>query len=149
MEPERRPPPLGDRLDVVAAVCAAAALVVLAAGTVAAMAADLPSGAAPADWQQRILLATQGVGFGVAMVVVVGASALTLRRWLGGDEPTVESRIAALVRAAAVGVALFAVAGTVGNLLWAGDATYFRMRLVGDGSAVTVLGLLAAWLVRP
>lgn len=149
MQPERRPPALGDRLDVVAAVCGTAVLVVLGAGVVGALVAQLQTGAAPDPWQQRILLATQAVGLDVAAVVVLGAAALSLRRWLGGDEPAVAERIATLVRVAAIGLAGFALVGMVADLLWAVDATYFRVRLVGESTAVAALGALGAWLAGP
>jgi hypothetical protein len=149
VQPERRPLPLGDRLDVVAAVCGAAVLVVLGSGVVGALAADLQSGAAPGPWQQRILLATRAVGLGTASIAVLGAASLSLRRWLGGDEPAAEERIAALVRAAALGVTVFALVGMASELLWAIDATYFRIRLVGEATAIAALGVLAAWLAGP
>lgn len=148
-QPDRRPASLGDRLDVVAAVCGVATFVVLGTALVAGLVATLPVGAVPEPWQQRILLTTQGIGVGLAAVIVVGAAALSLRRWLGGDDAVLEERITLLVRSAAIGVVAFAVVGTVADVLWRTDATYFRLRLIGEGAATAALGALAAWLAGP
>ena len=152
MAHERRssaPPSLGDRLDVVALVCGVVTLVVLFAGVGAALFADLPSGAVASPVRQRISLATQPVDPALALVTLLGAAALSVRRWLGGDDHGTDDRLSRLLVAAAVLVVAFAVVNTFAEVTWQRDASYFELRRIGENTGAAALGGLACWLIRP
>jgi hypothetical protein len=147
----RSPVSLGDRLDVVALVAASAAAIVLAGNLVAALLADVPSGAAPSPVRERILLAAQPANVGLGVLVLVAAAALAVRRWLSGDHPAPADALGTLVVGTAAAAAVLAVVGMYAEARWTleGASWGSRTASIGNHTAAAALGAVAAWLVWP
>lgn len=142
---------LGERLDVVALVTASATAVVLAGYVIAALVAPVPTGAAPSPVRERILLATQPANLALAGLVLLGAAALAVRRWLNGDHPSPPEALGRLVVIAAGAVALLAVVGMFGDLLWQlqGASWGWQAATTGNHIATAAVAGLACWLALP
>lgn len=145
------PVSLGDRLDVVALVCASAAALVLLANVPFALTADLSGGAAPSPMRQRIALLAQPAGLTLAVVVLVAACALAVRRWLNGDHPEPSDALGTLVLAVAGAVTVLAVVGMFAEVLWwlDGEPWGRRVEAVGEHVAAAALAGLACLLALP
>jgi hypothetical protein len=151
MDERRTPVSLGERLDVVALVTASAAAIVLASNVVAALLADIGDGAAPSPVRERIILAAQPANVGLGTVVVVGAAALAVRRWLNGDHHDGSDGLGRLVVVAAAAVCVLAVVGMFAEVLWLFEGASWGSRVasIGNHTAAAALGALACWLALP
>jgi hypothetical protein len=151
VDERRTPVSLGERLDVVAFVTASAAAIVLASNTVAALLADIPRGAAPSPVRERILLAAQPANVALGVLVLVGAAALAVRRWLNGDHPMPTDALGSLVVGAAAAVSVLAVIGMFAEVFWLNEGASWGWRVasIGNHTATAALGGVAVWLVRP
>jgi hypothetical protein len=150
-ERRRGPVSLGERLDVVAFVTSSAAAIVLAANVVAALLAPIGQGAGPSPVRERIILAAQPANVGLGVVVLLGAAALTVRRWLGGDHATESDALSRLVFLTSAAVGGLAVVGMFAEVLWLFDGASWGARVasIGNHTAAAALGALACWLVAP
>jgi hypothetical protein len=151
MEERRTPVSLGDRLDVVALVAAAAAAVVLVTNLAFALTADLGDGAAPSPVRQRVTLVAEPANLTLALIVLVGACALAVRRWLNGDHPAPWDALGTLVVTVAGAVALLALVGMFAEVFWhlRGAPWGWRVSAVGEHLAAAALGGLACLLALP
>jgi hypothetical protein len=150
VDERRTPVSLGERLDVVALVTASAAAIVLAGNVVAALVAPIGSGAAPSPVRERIIQAAQPANVGLGVLVVLGAAALAVRRWLNGDEHAPADALGRLVLLTAGAVAVLAVVGMFAEVLWLFDGSWgSRVASIANHTAAAALGVLACWLARP
>jgi hypothetical protein len=151
MEERRTPVSLGDRLDVVALVAAAAAAVVLVTNLAFALTADLGDGAAPSPVRQRITLVAEPANLTLGLIVLVGACALAVRRWLNGDHPAPWDALGTLVVTVSGAVALLALVGMFAEVFWhlRGAPWGSRVSAVGEHLAAAALGGLACLLALP
>jgi hypothetical protein len=150
MDERRTPVSLGERLDVVAFVAASAVAIVLAANVVAALLAPVGTGAG-SPVRERIITAARPADVALATVVLLGAAALSIRRWLGGDHLTAPDALSRLVFLSAAAVGGLAVIGMFAEVLWLIDDVSWGVRVasIGNHTAAAALGGLAAWLVVP
>lgn len=148
---ERRPASLGDRLNVVALVCGLATATVLLTNFLLALTSSTTSGAAPSPIRQRVIQAARPADLTLGLVVVVGAAALALGRWLDAEHQAGPSFLGSLVGLMAAAVAVLAVVGMIAELLWQLDGAIWGWRVtqIGQHSAAAALGGLAWWLARP
>jgi len=142
---------LGERLDVVALVTSSAAAVVLAGNLVAALVTPIGLGAAPSPVRERIILAAAPANVGLGVLVVLGAAALTVGRWLSGDHRAHPDALGRLVVLTSAAVALLAVVGMFAEVLWLFEGASWgqRMASIANHTAAATLGALACWLVAP
>ena len=149
MDERRRAVSLGERLDVVAFVTASAAAIVLATNLVAALLGPVGSGAA-SPVRERIAAAARPADIGLAVVVLLGAAALSIRRWLGGDHDSPTDALSRLVFLTSAAVGGLAIIGMFAEVLWFLDDSWgVRVASIGSHLAAAALGGLAAWLVTP
>jgi hypothetical protein len=150
MDERRSPVSLGERLDVVAFVTASAAAIVLAAYLVAALLAPVGTGAG-SPVRERIITAAQPANVGLGVVVLLGASALSIRRWLGGDHVTAPDALSRLVFLTAAAVGGLAIVGMFAEVAWLFEGASWGARVasIGNHTAAAALGGLAAWLAMP
>jgi hypothetical protein len=151
MDEHRTSVSLGDRLDVVALVSASAAAIVLVANLAFALTADLTGGAAPSPVRQRVGLVAEPANLTLGLVVLVGACALAVRRWLNGDHPAPSDALGTLVVTAAATVAVLALVGMFAEVFWrlSGASWGWRVSAVGEHLAAAGLGGLACLLALP
>src|SRR4051794_27961059 len=145
------PVSLGDRLDLVALVTASAGALVLIGNLALTFTADLTAGAAPSPIRQRITLLAQPANLTLALVVLVGACALAVRRWLNGDHPMPAERLGTLVVTVAAVVAVLAVVGMFAEVLWRlrGAPWGWRLESIGEHVATAAVAGLACLLALP
>lgn len=142
---------LGDRLHLVALVCGAAAGLVLAGGLAVALGGDLESGAAPSELQQRLLRLARPAELELALVVLLGAAAVTIGRWLNGDGDGDGGVVPTLVAGTAAAVGALAVLGMYGEVFWRLDGaewTWYAAS-VARHTATAGVAALACWLALP
>ena len=147
---DRAPATLGDRLEVMALVCAAAVALVLLTNLVFALFTTVPGGAAPSPARQRLLQAAEPADITLALVTVVAGAALAVHRWFDGDRDLPATSTARLVLVAAASVAALAVLGMFGEVLWRfhGAPWSWRLASIGEHTAAASLAGLATWLAR-
>jgi hypothetical protein len=145
------PVSLGDRLDLVALVGAAAAVVVLVSNLAYALTANLAEGAAPSPIRQRIALVCRPADLTLGTLVLVSACALAIRRWLSGDDPAPGDLLGRLVLGAAAVVAALAVVGMFAEAVWSLDGAAWggRASVLGEHLATAAVAGLGALLAVP
>lgn len=142
---------LGDRLHLVALVCGVAAGLVLVGGLAVALGGDLESGAAPSELQQRLLRLARPAELELALVVLLGAAAVTIGRWLDGDDGAAAGVVPTLVAGTAAAVGALAVLGMYGEVFWQLDGaewTWYAASVTRH-TATAGLATLACWLALP
>jgi hypothetical protein len=151
MDDGSAPVSLGDRLDLVALVGSAAVVVVLVSNLALALTANLGEGAAPSPVRQRIAAAARPADLTLALVVLVSACALAIRRWLNGDHPTPSDALGRLVVGAAAAVTALALVGMFAESLWWQEGALWgaRAAVVGQHLATAALAALATMLALP